>query len=127
MTRTLLVIVESDTRVRLIGDCKNFKNEFLGVSNGWSWQGGRFNGRPPHWVWGVRRGDTPGGLDASILLVGQLLNNNHIDKVEIDYTKQLDTETTLATPSKRTSYVDTETAQSKHDDSSFCPYSLNMH
>lgn len=113
MSRTLLVLVESDTRVRLIGDCtKNFKNEFLGASNGWCWQGGHFHGRPPHWVWGVRR-ETPGGLDASIRLVGQLLNNNHIDKVEIDYTKQLNTETTLATPSKHARYVDTETAQSK--------------
>ena len=53
------------------------------------------------------------GWTRPIRLVGQLLNNNHIDKVEIDYTKRLDTETTLATPSKRVSYVDTETAQSK--------------
>jgi hypothetical protein len=90
MSRILTVLVESDTRVKLIGDCtRDFKDEFLGASNGWSWQGGRFKGLPPHWVWGVRRGDTPGGLDASIHLVGQLLRDDRIDKFEIDYTKDM--------------------------------------
>lgn len=105
MSRVLTVLVQSDTRVQLIGDCtKDFKEEYLGARNGWSWQGGRFHGYPPHWVWGVKRGETPGGLDASIHLVGQLLSNKRI-KVEIDYT-MTDAETMVSTPSKRTVKTD---------------------
>ena len=116
----LKVLVASDTRVRLIGKCtKNFHKEYLGKRNGWSWQGGLFHGLPPHWVWGVKRGETPGGLDASIDLIGQLLRDKRIGKVEIDYTGITAAETTVSTPSKRASDaqgvqdVDPHTTQTK--------------
>ena len=87
MTRLLTVLVESDTSIRLFGECtKEFKDAYLGTRNGWSWQGGRFKGRPPHWVWGVKR-DIPGGLDATLSLVGELFRNGHIDRVEMDYSQ----------------------------------------
>lgn len=113
----LKVFVASDTRIRLVGKCtKNFHEEYLGKRNGWSWQGGFFHGLPPHWIWGVKRGATPGGLDASIDLVGRLLRDKRIGKVEIDYTAIKYAETTVSTPSKRTSDVqdvDPHTTQTK--------------
>lgn len=112
--QNLTVVVESDTCVRLLGECtKEFKNDYLGAVNGWSWQGGRFNGRPPHWVWGVKRG-TPGGLNAVVELIGQLLNTRRVDKVEFDCTLlSADERVVLATPSKRTHNVDPETVYKK--------------
>ena len=104
MFRTLKVFVESDTSVRLIGECtKDFKDQYLGKLNGWNWQGGHFKNLPPHWVWGVKR-HTPGGLDACITLVGHLLQHKLIDKVEIDYTSQEDSNNT---PLKRIYEPDT--------------------
>ena len=70
--------------MRLVGDVtRNFKDSHLGQRNGWSWQGGRFNGLPPHWKWGVER-NVPGGLDAAVLLVARLFRESRIDKVIIN-------------------------------------------
>ena len=112
MSRDLTVLVESDTSVRLIGECtRDFKDAYLGARRGWSWQGGRFNGQPPHWVWGVKRG-TIGGIDASIHLVGQLLHERRIDKVFIDYTAHSD-DTKFVTPPKRANDADPQTVVNK--------------
>ena len=109
----LKVVLVSDTRVRLIGKCtKDFHKDYLGARNGWSWQGGHFRGLPPHWVWGVKCGETPGGFDASIDLVGRLLRDKRIGKVEIDYTA----DKPVTTPSKRSAEVhndDPHTTQTK--------------
>ena len=111
--RILTVLVESDTCVRLLGECtKEFKNDYLGAVNGWCWQGGRFNGRPPHWVWGVKRG-TSGGLSAAIDLIGQLLKTRRVDKVEFDCTLLNADEALVLAPAKRTHDVDPQTVYKK--------------
>lgn len=108
--RILKVTVESDTKIRLFGECtRDIKDDYLGRSRNWAWQGGRFGDRPPHWVWGCQR-ETPGGLDACMDLIGKLLRDRRIDKVEIDYI----TVNTPATPTKRDlDIVDPQTSGSK--------------